>query len=182
MNLNGLVGAGYSEEAVRTLLNDPYWTPREATYFRYYFEKLKGVSGTPALLQRSSTVAKPHVETAGHAEEGIWAYQFLHEVQMAAEKFTGDLQGAEIRSFPEGMALKQGGKLFWITAYDYLDAGDLGERVIEEAENVKREWSCDSLEILNGGKITLGFSAAALMHGIPARGMVLFEEGGLLAA
>ena len=170
MNLGVLVGAGYSEETVRAFLNHPYWTPREATYLRYYFEKLKGVSGTAALL-----------ETASNMEEGIRAYQFLHEIQIAAEKFKGNPQNAEIRSFPEGMALKQGAKLFWITAYDYLDAGDLGKKVINKAENVKNEWGCNSLEILNGGKVTLGFSAAAFMRRVASKGMVLFEEGGLPA-
>ena len=126
-----------------------------------------------------SAAAKPHVKTACTREEGIRAYQFLHEVQMASEKFNGDSQNAEIRSFPEGMALKQGGKLFWITAYDYLDAGDFGKKVINKARNVKSDWGCNFLEILNGGKITLGFSAASLIHRIPSKGMVLFEEGGL---
>ncbi|MBI4358966.1 MAG: hypothetical protein HY584_06665, partial [Candidatus Omnitrophica bacterium] len=85
-------------------------------------------------------------------------------------------QNAGIRYFPEGMALKQGEKLFWITAYDYLDAGDLGKKVTLKALNVKSEWGCNSLEILNGGKITLGFSAAAFMRGIASKGMVLFEN------
>jgi hypothetical protein len=170
MNLAALVRAGHSEEDVRALLNHPYWTPREATYFRHYFEKLNGVPGAPELLKR-----------AGRMDGGIRAYQFLHEVQMAAEQFDGNPEHAQIRSFPEGMALKQGGKLFWMTAYDYLDAGDFGKPVILKAENVKSDWGCHLLEILNGGKITLGFSAASFLRGIPAKGMVLFEEGGLPA-
>lgn len=165
MNLNGLVGAGYPEDAVRALLNHPAWTPREATYLRTCFEKLKGVPGSPALLN-----------TAGRVEEGVAAYRFLHEVLISAEKFNGNPHDAEIRSFPEGMALRRGGKLFWVTAYDYLDAGDLGKKVMHKAEDVKSEWSCHSVEILSDGKVTLGFSAASLMRGISSRGMVLFEE------
>ena len=46
--------------------------------------------------------------------------------------------------------------------------------MINKAENVKNEWSCNALEILNGGKVTLGFSAAAFMHKIPSKGMVCF--------
>jgi hypothetical protein len=170
--INGaaLFEAGYPGESVRALLNHPYWTPREVTYLRYYFEKLKGVAGASALL-----------EMAGRPKEDMAAYQFLHEVQMAAEKFNGNPYGSKIRSYPEGMALKQEKKLFWITAYDYLDNGDFGRKAIEKAGAVKKEWRCRSVEILNAGKVTTAFSIASLMRAVSSKEMVLFKEGGFAA-
>ena len=165
LNKQALRADGYDESDIKTLLNHSYYTPREVTYMRFYLDKLKGVEGSVEILK-----------AAGSAKDAIPANKILYESQIIAEAFGGKVEGTKILRMEEGLALKQDNKLIFATAFDYLDKSKTGDSVLQKALALKDELQCNSLEIWNAGKVTLGFSAATLLKGVKTRGLVIFTD------
>lgn len=168
INKEALIGLGFAENQVIVFLNHSFYTPREVTYLRFYLEKLKGVPGIESLL-----------DAATKAGAGIPAFKILYEAELAAESLSGPAMEAGLTVFSEGLALKQGTKLFFLTGYDYLDKSSLGDKIVDQALALKNQLGCQSVEIQNAGKVTAGFAASALLRGISSKGLVLFEPDGL---
>ncbi len=167
LNKKALLSMGFSQEKVARLLNHPYYTPREITYFRFYLEKLKRVQGFEALLDR-----------ANQAVSEIPADKILHETQIAADSMGDAPRAMKLVVIPEGLILANEDKVALITAYDFLDNSALGNRVTEKAISFRQSLGKRSAEIWNGGAVTPGFGGAILLKGIKVQRMCLFEATG----
>lgn len=165
MNKKALLGMGFPEEKVIRLLNHPYYTSREITYFRFYLETLKRVQGSEVLLDQALL-----------AVSEIPADKILHEVQIAADSVGDAPRAMKLFVIPEGLILANEDKVALITAYDYLDNSALGSRVTEKAISFRQSLSKRSAEIWNGGAVTPGFGGAVFMKGIKVQRMCLFES------
>ena len=165
MNEKALMALGFPKEKVIRFLNHPYYTPREITYFRFYLEKLKRVSGFEAILAAA---------TAATSE--IPADKILHEVQIAADSIGDAPRAMKLVVIPEGIILANEDKVALITAYDLLDNSVLGSRVTEKAIHFRQTLSKRSAEIWNGGAVTPGFGGVVLMKGLKVQRMCLFES------
>jgi hypothetical protein len=164
LNKEALLAAGFEEADIKALLNHDYYTPREATYIRFYLEKLKGVEGREVILK-----------AAGSSKGEMQAIKALYEAQIIADAFSGNASGARIVRAEKGLALKQGNQLIFATAYDYLDKSSLGDQVLVKALALKDELK-GGVEIRNAGKVTFGYSAATLLKGVKTRGLVIFTD------
>ncbi len=168
LNEKALIKAGFTQEKATRLLNHPYYTPRELTYLRFYFEKLQGVQGIRALLDAAIAVAP-----------GVPAQKFLHEMQIAAESMDTPPEVKGIQLTGEGVALEKEGTAVLITGYDYLDASDFGKTLADQAFGLKLKLGKKSVEIWNAGSVTTGFAALLLIKGIQSRRMCLFGKAAL---
>jgi hypothetical protein len=165
LNKKALLDLGFSQEKVLRFLNHPYYTPRELTYLRFYFEKLKRVQGFEVILD---------VATAATSE--VPADKILHEAQITADSLGDAPRAMRLVVIPEGIILANEDKVALITAYDLLDNSVLGRRVAEKAISFRQSLSKRSAEIWNGGAVTPGFGGAVLIKGIKVQRMCLFES------
>lgn len=164
MNEKALLGLGFPKEKVARLLNHPYYTPREVTYFRFYLEKLKRVEGFKALL-----------DVAIVAVTEIPADKILHEAQIAADSVGDAPRAMKLLVIPEGIILANEDKVALITAYDFLDNSLLGSQLTEKAISFRQSLGKRSAEIWNGGAVSSAFGGAVLIKGIKVQRMCLFE-------
>ncbi len=162
-NQEALLDLGLEELEVLQLLNSPHYTPREVTYIRFYLERLKDVPGHRDLLK-----------TAANAKSVGEARKILYESQMAAGGMTEKIKFQRIYCFEEGMGVVESSRIIFITPYDYLDRSPLGNRAVERALDLKKQWRKNSVEFWNGGKATSSFSSSVFSKGIKVRSWVLF--------
>ena len=165
MNEKALSDLGFPKEKVLKLLNHPYYTPREITYLRFYFEKLKKVQGYEVLLDRAIA-----------AVTEVPADKILHEIQITADSVGGAPEAMRFIVIPEGIVLANGDKAALITAYDYVDRSALGTSLTERAIDFRKTLGKKSAEIWNGGAVSSGFGGAVLQKGITVQRMCLFES------
>jgi hypothetical protein len=165
MNEKALLALGFPREKVIKFLNHPYYTPRELTYLRFYFEKLKHVQGSEVLLDR--TIA---------AVTDIPADKVLHEIQITADSVGDAPRAMRLIVIPEGIVLANEDKVALITAYDYVDQSALGTSLAEKATDFRKNLGKRSAEIWNGGAVSSGFGGAVLSKGILVQRMCLFES------
>jgi len=165
LNKKSLLDLGFPEDKVLKLLNHPYYTPREITYFRFYLEKLKHVEGSDVLLDAGIV-----------AVTEIPADKILHEAQVAADSVGNVPRGMKLMMTAEGLILANEDKTALIGAYDYLDNSPLGNRVTERVLNSKSSLGKKSAEIWNGGAVSSAFGGAVLVKGIEVQRMCLFES------
>jgi len=156
MNQKALLGLGFPKDKALQLLNHPYYTPREITYFRFYLEKLKRVQGYGVLL-----------DAAIAATTEIPADKILHEAQIAADSIGDAPRAMKLILIPEGIIL---------AAYDFLENSPLGNRVADKASNFRQTLGKRSAAIWNGGAVSSGFGGAALLKGLKIQRMCLFES------
>jgi hypothetical protein len=162
LNLEALLNLGFSPEEAKGLLNLSHYSPREATYLRFYLEKLKGVEGYQEILKKALEA------------KTLWeARKILYEAQIAADTMIETTPYRKIRCLKEGLAVEDPNRVIFITPYDYLDPSPLGDRVLEQALTLKKEESKGSVEIWNGGKVTLSFSSRAFLKGVKTRSWLL---------
>lgn len=162
LNREALELIGFGREEIKNFLSLPFYSPREATYMRFYLERLKEAKGYREIFHHASRV------------KSLWqARKLLYEAQIAADAVSDrNLTFDQLQLFEEGLSARSGGRLIFITPYDHLDRSPLGERVLERVESLKGEGGRGA-EIWNGGKVTLDFSAKALLLGIKAKGWFL---------
>lgn len=165
LNETALLKAGFAKEEVTRFLNHPYYTPRELTYLRFYIEKLQGVPGF-----------RPLLEAASSAVAEVPAQKLLHEMQIAADSLTVTPNASEVRLIPEGLVLVRSNEVSLITGYDHLDASGIGKKVADQAWELKLKLGKKSVEILNAGSLSNGFTMLLLTKGIQSRRMCLFEN------
>jgi hypothetical protein len=165
MNEKALLALGFSREKVIKFLNHYYYTPRELTYLRFYFEKLKRVQGYEILLDR--TIA---------AVTDIPADKILHEIQITADSVGDAPRAMRLIVIPEGIVLANEDKVALITAYDYVDYSALGAGLTEKAIGFRKKLGKRSAEIWNGGAVSAGFGGAVLLKGVTVQHMCLFES------
>ena len=162
-NEDALLLLGFDPASVKQLLNLPYYSPREATYLRFYLERLKEVENFRQILKTALD------------SKSLWqARKILYEAQIAADSMTEKSKYLRLECFREGLAIREAGRVILITPYDYLDRSELGTRVIEKARGVKKDGSKNSLEIWNAGKVTPAFFLASFAQGIKVRSWLLF--------
>lgn len=148
LNKDALTAMKFDAGDVIYFLGRPDLTPREQTYFRFYLEALKRIEGYGGLF-------KGMIE----AKSGWDVYRKLFEAQMVAGSDPKNF--AKIWSYPEGTAvLELSGRMVFFTAFDELDAGDLGKRVLGRAQFMRTKTQMP-VEIRNGGSITDDFRALA---------------------
>jgi len=165
MNEKALLALGFPKDKVIKFLNHSYYTPRELTYLRFYFEKLKSVQGFEVLLDQ--TIA---------AVTEIPANKLLHEIQVTADSVGDAPKGMRLVVIPEGIILASEDKSALITAYDYVDNSTLGTRLADAAVDFRKSLNKKSAEIWNGGAVSSGFGAIVLLKGITVQRMCLFES------
>ena len=163
-NQEAFIQLGFGLYDSKNLLNSSFYTPREATYLRFYLEKLKGVKNFRQILKRA-TIVKSVSE----------AHKILYEAQMASDHVKADSPYLQLACYNEGIAVEEKDRMILITAYDLLDSTFLGGRVIERALETEQVWNKSAVEIWNGGKITEKFSEWAHSKRIKTRDWVLFE-------
>ena len=164
-NQDALIKLGFGLYDIKNFLNHPLYTPRGVTYMRFYLEKLKDVEGFRKILKRAIT-----------AENPPQVRKVLREAQMAADHVNSESPYEELKYFDEGIALKKNNEILFITGYDYLDAGSLGERIVNRVLLVKSMWNKSAIQIWNSGKMTERFVVLLRSNGITAREWVLFES------
>lgn len=165
LNEKALMRAGFTQEKAVALLNHPYYTPRELTYLRFYFEKFQGIPGVRTLMEAAIAVAP-----------GVPAQKLLHEMQIAADSMTGINEVTGIQVVPEGIVLEKADTVVLVTGYDHLDASGFGKKVADQVFALKLKLGKKAIEIWNAGSTTLGFSALLLTKGIQSRRMCLFGK------
>ncbi len=166
INKDALVRLGIPENGAVALLNNPRYTPREATYLRFYLEKLSNLEGYKTLAGLAAQVA-----------EDLPARKLLHEMQIAADAMAGLNDAVAIRAVPEGLLLERKNGMILIGGYDYLTTSPLGDRLIRKAGEYRNQYQKSSAEIWSGGVVTPKFSGALLLNGIKGKRMCLFQTG-----
>ena len=165
-NMDVLMRLGFDSNHVKQVLNSPYYSPREATYLRFYLEKLKDVPRKDQILK---TAASSH---------SLWeARKILYESQMAADALTAKTKFLRLECVKEGLAVETPDAILFMTPYDYLDRSELGERIVEKVAALKKAGSKSSAEIWNAGKVTSGFSSTAFARGIRTKSWILLLGG-----
>jgi len=163
LNQEALQGLGFARNEARQLLNNPFYTPREATYMRFYLDKLQTVRGSRALLKEALSA------------KSLWqARKILYSVQMAADSFRDTDPFTRLECFPEGIAVEDRKRAILITPYDYLEESVLGDRVLDRALEMQKKWQKPEAEIWNGGNVTTGFLVESQDRGVKARTWQLF--------
>ena len=165
LNEKALMKSGFSQSKVIRLLNRSYYTPRELTYLRFYFEKFQGIPGSRTLM-----------DAAIAATPGVPAQKLLHEMQIAADSMTTMPDVTEIRLTSEGIILERTSTVILITGYDYLDVSKFGKKIADYASGLRLKLGKRSVEIWNAGNLSLGFTALLLTKGIQYRRMCLFGK------
>ncbi len=139
----------------QALLNSKIYTPREATYLRFYLEKLKSVKGYQQIFEK-----------ALKADTVFKAQKILFEAQITADKITEGNGFHEIVCEEEGILINRADSVALASAFDYLDSSELGDKVFSRIQGYKKKWGKGFASIWNAGKISQGFSAKALLGGI----------------
>ena len=165
LNKKALIECGFEPGKAVAFLNHGYYTPREITYFRFYFEKLSRLRGYKALLDEATRLS-----------DAVPARKFLHEVQIAADAADTMPDAVAVDIVPEGLLIERKNAAVLICGYDYLDASPLGDRIIKKADEYKWKLKKSSAEIWNAGIVTPRFGASLLVTGIKARRMCLFRD------
>lgn len=169
LNKEAFEAMGFDSASVVRFLDRPDLTPREQTYFRFYMDALKKVEGTGTLYYEML-----------EARSGWDIMRKLYEAQMAAGALSSKKilrSYARIWSYPEGTAvLENSGRLTFFTAYDLLDSGDLGGRVLGRIQSLKSQTQAP-VEIHNGGDITEDFRAQARRQNVSVRPWGFFDSG-----
>ena len=162
-NKIALSALGFPEEEIVQFLNLVYFSPREATYFRFYLERLKDVAGFQNLLK-----------VAGRAKSAWEARKILYELEIAVRQMEQEkLQYAKIVSSEEGLIAEIGDRSILITPYDYLDASPVGEKVLRRMSEIKGFRKEGAFEIWNAGRIARDFSLLTTMRGLKTREWLL---------
>lgn len=163
LNKEALTAMRFDAGDVIYFLGRPDLTPREQTYFRFYLDALKRIEGYGGLF-------KGMIE----AKSGWDVYRKLFEAQMAAGSDAKNF--AKIWNYPEGTAvLELSGRMVFFTAFDELDADDLGERVLGRAQFMRTKIQMP-VEIRNGGRITDDFRALAHRQKVSVKAWAYFDS------
>ncbi len=163
MNQEALQALGFTETEARQFLNNLFYTPREATYIRFYLEKLQTVRGSRSIMKEAMRA------------KSLWqAKKILYSTQMTADSFRDADPFTRLESFPEGIAVEDRNRAILITPYDYLEESTLGDRVLDRALEMQKKWQKPEVEVWNGGNVTTGFLVKSKERGIKARTWQLF--------
>ncbi len=158
-NKKALLGMGFQETEAGPFLNSNYFSPREATYFRFYLEQLKEAEGALEILKRAAQA------------KSVWdARKILYEVQMAAEHVS-EMKYQKITCLDTGLLVEAVHQTILMTPFDYLDRSALGDQILSQISKIKT----GAFEIWNAGQITKDFSAAAFVKGVKTRAWILFS-------
>ncbi len=168
-NREALLALGLGETRTLKLLNSPALTPREATYLRFYLEKLQHVKGFSALAN-SMIAAKSQTDM----------HKILYEAQIAAEG-EANSRSSELHVLPNALALEKGHTLVWVTAYDDFEDKPFFYREVDRALEMKEKFGKKFLVIWNGGMISKSFSAAMAAKGIKMQALMLFGKNSQIA-
>ncbi len=168
LNEKALIKAGFTQEKVTQFLNHPYYTPRELTYLRFYFEKFQGIPGFRTLMDAAIAVAP-----------GVPAEKLLHELQIAADSMATPPEVTGIQLTGEGVVLERASTAVLITGYDYLDASGFGKKTADQAFALKLKLGKKALEIWSAGSMTTGFTMVLMTKGIQSRRMCFFGKAAL---
>ncbi len=164
-NYDALLDLGFSDSEVLGFLNNPFYTPREATYLRFYLEKLKNVFGARDILRQAAGV------------KNLWqARKLLYETQLAADLMKTAAPYGKMQVFREGLAVLDSSRVIFITPYDYLEHNSLGDQVVKRALEIGKIWERPSLAIWNGGKITSAYRRELLRKGIQNQDWLLLAQ------
>jgi hypothetical protein len=163
INKDSLVRIGIPENKSIALLNNTHYTPRQATYLRFYLERLASLRGYKMLADRAAELT-----------EDVPARKFLHEMQMAADGMAGMNDAVSIDMVPEGLLLERKDSVLLICGYDYLTDSPLGKKLIEKVGGYKAKLKKNSAEIWNAGIVMPKLSGLLLVNGIKVRRMCLF--------
>ncbi|HNX69306.1 MAG TPA: hypothetical protein PLL75_04485 [Candidatus Omnitrophota bacterium] len=165
MNQKALMDLGFSKEKTVAFLNNPYYTPREQTYMRFYLEKLKAAQGLEAVL-----------DAATAATTEIPADKILHETQIAADSVAEDSPALRVEVASEGLLVEKEKSVVMATAYDYLTASPLSDQVEKKVLRFKKESGKSSAEIRNGGAVDSKWAAVLFLKGLRVQKMCLFSS------
>lgn len=163
MNQDSFLWMGFPPEEIKRFLNLPHYSPREATYMRFYLEQLKETEGFREILR-----------TASHVKSVREARKILYETQMLADAAVRGRKFRSVRCFPEGVAAEGPNEKVFFASYDYLDESLWGDRVMQRVLEWTREDTAVSVEIWNSGQVTGRFQVKALSQGILVRSWRLF--------
>lgn len=163
MNQDSLMALGFTLEETNRLLNLLFYSPREATYLRFYLESVKDIDGFREIFKTASEA------------KSLWeARKILYESQMLADAVKKNHSFKKIRCLPEGLAAEEDSRMIFFTPYDYLDLSEPGGKVLERIHELTRARTFKNIEIWNGGKVTGRFIAACLAKGIRVTSWHLF--------
>ncbi len=165
LNEKALIQSGFTEEKAVALLNHPYYTPRELTYLRFYFEKFKGVPGNRALMD--AAIAVP---------SGVPAQKLLHEMRIAADSMSGPAKVTGLQRVEEGIVLEKDSAAVLIVGYDHLDATGIGKKVADRAAALRAASGKKTTGVWAAGNTTTDFSNLMMTQGISSRRMCLFDQ------
>ncbi|HLD50388.1 MAG TPA: hypothetical protein VJC08_04250, partial [bacterium] len=146
LNKKALMDLGFPEHDSVKVLNLPYFSPREATYFRVYLEKLKTAENWKEIFRAARRIS------------GEWpALKLLYAAQLAA-----DAQDKEhfkkLHVFEEGIGLLAKDRIIFMAPYDDLDSG-LAGKIKGRIETLKKEWGVERAEVWNAGKVQARFGS-----------------------
>lgn len=165
INKDSLMRIGIPENKAIALLNNTHYTPRQATYIRFYLERLAPLRGYRMLADRAAELT-----------EDLPARKFLHEMQMAADGMAGINDAVSIDMVPEGLLLERKDSVILICGYDYLTDSPLGKTLIEKVGSYKAKLKKNSAEIWSAGIVTPRLNGSLLAHEIKVRRMCLFLD------
>ena len=154
----------FSSQEVEDFLNSPYYSPRESSYLRFYLEKLKDLEGFRQILKQANEA------------KNLWeARKILYEAQIAAQAVPANPDFKKITCTAEGLALEDPKKIVLIAPFDYLDSSGGGDLLLKKALELRNQ-SGKAIEIWNGGKISLSFSAQLQIQGMKTKDWLLLED------
>ncbi len=164
LNKEAFLAMGFENASVLKFLDRGDLTPREQTYFRFYMDALKRIEGAGSVYQGMM-----------EAKSGWDGLRKLYEAQMAAGGETGKF--AKIWNYPEGIAvLELSGRMIFFTAYDSLDSGELGDRILTRIRFLRSQNQVP-VEIRNGGYVSDDFRADAQRQKVGVKAWGFFEDG-----
>jgi hypothetical protein len=158
LNRIALDKLGFSRADILLFLNVPHFSPREATYLRFYLEKLQNVEGYREIFRRAMK--------AGSLVE---ARKILYEAGIVAGAGEEGARFSRIECSDEGMAVEEQGKIIWVSPYDYLDESDLGKKILERIRKLKERWSAKTAMLWNAGKVDPAFGRRLQAAGLTVR-------------
>jgi hypothetical protein len=155
---------GLDEKKTKELLNAEFLSPREKTYFRFYYEKLKNAENVSALAE---AMAEAKTEWEIRRE--------LYEAEMAAA-LAEHAKITRLKDTREGlMVLDDKHKLTFLAAYDDLEDG---KKIIKQTLEWQKETLAAQAEILNAGYTADSFKNEAAKAGIKVSGWACLKENG----
>lgn len=167
LNKIALENLAFSSDEVSGLLNQPFYSPREVTYLRFYLERLKDVPGYRDLMSAAREAASP-----------LESRKILYEAQLAAlakSKAGGDAAFERIQILDDGLALFQKNRLLFMTAYDYLESSPFADSLVREVRDLRNKTGKGAVEIWNLGRVTNECSSVSFLRGVKVRGHVLLD-------